>query len=343
MPAPIAGTTLDHVAVAVERWSDAWPRYVIELGGTWSSGGLNVGFGPAQLRYADGGRVEILQPWQPQDNPFLRRFLDRHGPGPHHLTFKVPDLASAIDLAREAGFVPVGVDLSGPDWKEAFLHPRQATGIVVQMAQASYTWESPPPEGFPTARRDPPASLLRVTHAVADLDTGLALFEVLLGGRRVACGVSPDRTWAFADLEWSGPPALRLVAPPAVPGAASAVDTPILRWLGQLPGRLHHLAFAMAPPVLDAESAGQPTGTGQPGTERPGTGQQGVEGQTDVPGLLPADGPTLVIEPPDNLGTRLALIRRPARNRLGECLTPRRAVGGGATSTNLVGTLNEHR
>ena len=268
-------------------------------------GGLNVGFGPAQLRYADGGRVEILQPWQPQDNPFLRRFLDRHGPGPHHLTFKVPDLASAIDHARHAGFVPVGVDLSGPDWKEAFLHPRQATGIVVQLAQASYAWESPPPEGFPTARRDPPASLLRVTHAVADLDTGLALFEELLGGRRVARGVSPDRTWGFADLEWSGPPALRLVAPPSVPDGATAVDSPLETWLGQLPGRLHHLAFAMAPQGLDAERTG-PTPTGQPTR----TGQQGVEGRTDVPGLLPADGPTWVIEPPDNLGTRLALIRR---------------------------------
>src|ERR1039458_2429866 len=74
---------------------------------TW---GMNIGFAPAQLRFANGGRVEILQPWQPEDNPFLRRFLDRHGPSPHHLTFKVPDLASAIERAHDAGFSPVGVD-----------------------------------------------------------------------------------------------------------------------------------------------------------------------------------------------------------------------------------------
>src|SRR6202140_1023796 len=117
MPETITGATLDHVAVAVERWSDVWPRYAVELGGEWNSGGLNVGFGPAQLRYANGGRVEILQPWQPEYNPFLRRFLDRHGPGPPHLTFKVPDLALAIDLARDAGFTSVGVDLGNADWK----------------------------------------------------------------------------------------------------------------------------------------------------------------------------------------------------------------------------------
>ena len=290
MPSPITGATLDHVAVAVERWSDAWPRYAVELGGAWGSGGLNVGFAPAQLRYANGGRVEILQPWQAEDNPFLRRFLDRHGPGPHHLTFKVPDLASALDQTRDAGFAPVGVDLTHPDWKEAFLHPRQATGIVVQMAQATYAWESASPEGFPTARRVPPASLVRVTHAVADLDAGLGLFEELLGGRLLVRGTAPDRSWDFADLAWSGPPAIRLVAP-GLEAASSAgppdapPESPLGTWLGGLSGRLHHLAFAL------------------------GRGDEVDQGPAaDVPGLLPEDGPGRVIEPRDNFGTRLVLV-----------------------------------
>jgi catechol 2,3-dioxygenase-like lactoylglutathione lyase family enzyme len=295
MPARIEAAALDHVAVAVERWSDAWPRYAIELGGTWSSGGLNVGFGPAQLRYANGGRVEILQPWRPQDNPFLRRFLDGHGPGPHHLTFKVPDLAAALDLARDAGLTPVGVDMSAPDWKEAFLHPRQATGIVVQLAQAAYAWESPPPEGFPTARPGPPASLLRVTHAVSDLGEGLALFEGLLGGRRVAGGEGPDQSWDFADLEWPGPPILRLVAPHLGTDTATR-GGPLGTWLGVRPGRLHHLAFAIG---------ATPEGPGG----SPALSPDAFQPRTDVPGVFPGDGPTQVLEPGDNLGTRLVVIR----------------------------------
>jgi len=295
MPSTIDGAALDHVAVAVERWADAWPRYAVELGGEWSSGGLNVGFGPAQLRYANAGRVEILQPYRPQDNPFLRRFLDRHGPGPHHLTFKVPDLAAALDLARDAGFTPVGVDLDNPDWKEAFLHPRQATGIVVQLAQAAYAWESPPPEGFPTERRDPPASLLRVTHAVAELDAGLGLFEVLLGGRRVADGESPERSWQFVDLEWPGPPPRRQGAPHPVTRSAAPPGTALRAWLGDLSGRLHHLAFAVAP--------------GERGAARPGPADgDDLHPRTDVPGLLPSEGPARVVEPQDNLGTRVVLL-----------------------------------
>jgi len=282
---PITGTVLDHVAVAVERWPDAWPRYVDELGGTWSSGGLNVGFGPAQLRYANGGCVEILQPWQPEDNPFLRRFLDRHGPGPHHLTFKVADVASAIGQARDAGFTPVGVDLTHPDWMEAFLHPRQATGIVVQLAQAAHSWESPAPEGFPTVAGVEPTSFVRATHAVAELDRALELFEGLLGGTVDARGAAPDGSWEFADLTWAHPPVLRLIAPtPAAPATA-----PLPAWLGGLPGRLHHLAFAV--PDLHAATA---------------TGSHRGPAQATA-GVLAADGAVRVVEPEDNLGTRLVL------------------------------------
>ena len=280
MRAPIEGVSLDHVAVAVERWSEAWPRYAVELGGRWASGGLNVGFGPAQLRYANGARLEILQPWQTEANPFLRRFLDRHGPGPHHLTFKVDDLARALGAVRSAGFSPVGVDLSDPGWKEAFLHPHEATGIVVQLAQAAGSWEAPPPEGFPapaTGGAAPSAQLVRVTHAVADLDAALALFERLLAGRAVHRGAAPDGSWEYADLSWSGPPQLRLVAP------GQTTHDALAAWLGDRPGRLHHIAFATEPALVP----------------------DGAVRAASVPGVTPRDDTAWVVEPERNLGTRL--------------------------------------
>jgi len=57
------------------------------------------------------------------------------------------------------GYSIVGYDDSDPDWKEAFLHPRQAQGIVVQFAETHAAAPSPPPSGVgggrPASPREP--------------------------------------------------------------------------------------------------------------------------------------------------------------------------------------------
>ena len=230
---------LDHVAVAVERWADAWPRLVGELGGKWMSGGRGPGFSPSQLGYSNGMRVEVLEPDLVERNDFLRRFLDRSGPGPHHLTFKVKDIEAVLAAAEQAGHRPVSVDLSDPEWKEAFLHPKQAAGVVVQLAQAAGDgWRTPPPDGFPE-QTAAPASVAHVAHAVADLDASLRLFAGILGGAETDRGGDESAVWV--DLAWPGPGRVRLLTP-ATPGG------PVARWIGDLPGRLHHIAFTGVDP-----------------------------------------------------------------------------------------------
>jgi hypothetical protein len=149
----ISGAVLDHVAHAVPSWQSVWDRYVIGLGAEWSSGGPGPGFAPAQLRFGNGARIELLMPCAVEENDFLQRFITTNGPGPHHMTFKVPDLAAAIEQATKFGFDPIGVDFSDPEWMEAFIHPKQATGVVVQLAEAPNLWSSSPPDDFPTGRR----------------------------------------------------------------------------------------------------------------------------------------------------------------------------------------------
>lgn len=250
MSQPIEAVVLDHVAHAVHRWQDVWSRYAVDLGAAWNSGGPGVGFAPGQLRFANQARVELLMPHDTASNDFLERFLRASGPGPHHLTFKVGDIRDAVERARRSGWEPIGIDLSDPEWMEAFLHPKQATGVVVQLAEASGPgWRSPAPADFPTDRRvradrsGPIAasSLLRVTHAVRDMATARRLFGGLLGGRTVAEGTANGLVWA--DLSWGGPLDLRLVAPygPDAPGSLAA-------WLGDRPGRVHHLALRTEEP-----------------------------------------------------------------------------------------------
>jgi catechol 2,3-dioxygenase-like lactoylglutathione lyase family enzyme len=131
---------LDHVALAAPDTSDALRFLTGALGGRVIFGGESIGFRPMQVWLGtddgDGMPVELLEPWEVAKNDFLARFLARHGPGPHHLTFKVPTLGDALERVRAAGFHPVNIDVSDPDWKEAFLLPREAHGTVVQLAES---------------------------------------------------------------------------------------------------------------------------------------------------------------------------------------------------------------
>ena len=235
----IGGADLDHIAVAVEHHADAWPLYVRDLGGTWYAAGPGYGFNWAQLAFGNGMRLEVLEPAEVERNDFLRRFLDRNGPGPHHLTFKVGDIRQALDAARVAGYPPVNVNLSDPSWQEAFLHPKDAHGVVVQLAQAAHDDEwSPPPAELPAPGTDP-AALVRVSHAVAALPDGLRLFRELLGGRRVDEGGDDIATWV--ELAWPGPGRVRLLEP-------TSPASPLGAWLDGRRGRVHHLAFALRDP-----------------------------------------------------------------------------------------------
>jgi methylmalonyl-CoA/ethylmalonyl-CoA epimerase len=275
----LEGTVLDHVAHAVPRWQDVWHLYAAELGAVWASGGPGPGFAPGQLRFANGARVEVLMPWNIEVNDFLSRFLARNGAGAHHLTFKVPDIGQAIDEARRFGIEPINVDLSDPEWKEAFLHPKLAGGIVVQLAEAAHPWSSPPPDDYPSDLRNrldgsgpaAPATLEHVCHVVADLGSARALFGGLLAGEVVAEGSEDGVRWV--DLRWHGPLGLRLVGAgdPSAPGT-------VADWLGGLPGRVHHLAFETEEP--DAVPGARPA---TPGIATLGTGTGG-DGLFDIPG-----------------------------------------------------------
>ena len=227
---------LDHLAVAAEHWDELWPRYAGDLGGVWVSGGPSLGFASAQVRYANGMKVEALMPVDWERNDFLRRFLDHRGPGAHHMTFKVPDIEVALAASEAAGYRPVGVDLSDPGWKEAFLHPKDAPGVVIQLAESEGEWDSPPPAGFPAARVAA-ATLDYVGHAVTRLDDGVALYRDLLHGDERARGEG------WIEYGWSTGGVIRIF------DAAG------------LPQGVHHLAFT----TIDAAAVpdAKPTGEGR--------------------------------------------------------------------------------
>lgn len=127
--------TVDHVAVAIPEAGVAEQRWVTELGGVHLSSSDAPTFHTRQVRFAGGGKLELLAPpdGAGPDN-FVRRFLTRFGAAVHHLTLTVTDLHEAVATVEGAGFDVVELDDSDPWWQEAFLRPSQVGGLLVQLA-----------------------------------------------------------------------------------------------------------------------------------------------------------------------------------------------------------------
>jgi hypothetical protein len=144
----------DHIAIGVPRMVDAAPFLAGELGGIPDSGYPSGPFAWGSYRFEGGGCIELIEPRGSAG--FVHRFLAERGPGIHHVTFKVPSLDEACARAEAVGYGIVGRDESDPDWKEAFLHPKQALGIVVQFAQPGPSEPASPPTPPPAVPSPPP-------------------------------------------------------------------------------------------------------------------------------------------------------------------------------------------
>jgi methylmalonyl-CoA/ethylmalonyl-CoA epimerase len=133
----VRGASLDHVAVAVRDVAAAAALYRDILGGEFLYGAdqPEQGFRFVQYRFPGGGKVELVTPIE---DGFLTRFLDERGEGMHHITLRVPDLRTQIDRLHAGGVEAVMVDLDDENWKEAFVHPREALGVLIQLAETPH-------------------------------------------------------------------------------------------------------------------------------------------------------------------------------------------------------------
>jgi len=211
---------LDHLAIGAPALNDGWDLFGGVLGGTWAHGDHSRGYWWGQLEFAAGPKIELLTPTGGPDAAFLDRFLAGRGAGPHHFNFLVTDIDATLARIRAFGIEPVGVNLGNPAWREAFLHPRAAHGIVIQVAQAggSPPWSPPPrelPEPGPASRFD------LIEYHVGDLDQAVRLFRDVLDGRLETARPGT------AELSWPGGKKIRLAAEDGLP----------------LGGAMHHVRF----------------------------------------------------------------------------------------------------
>jgi methylmalonyl-CoA/ethylmalonyl-CoA epimerase len=128
------GVRIAHIGIAVRALGDSLPFYrdvlaLHEVPLDHSDGATIVGLATGD------SLVELLEPVSP-DSP-VGRFVERRGPGIHHICFVVPDLDATLDRCRAAGIRLIDdVPRIGAEGKRiAFLHPSSTSGVLVELTE----------------------------------------------------------------------------------------------------------------------------------------------------------------------------------------------------------------
>ena len=123
-----------HVGIAVTSITEALPFYRDVLG-----------MSPGHPETADGARivslhfgpvdVELLEPSDPTSP--IAKFLATRGPGIHHVCYRVPDLDTALERCKTAGYrlVDEKPRRGAGGRRIAFLHPKSTNGILLELTE----------------------------------------------------------------------------------------------------------------------------------------------------------------------------------------------------------------
>lgn len=126
---------LDHTAIAVPDHAAAARFFTDVLGALPGTDGEDEA-----LRYrwqvfspGDLSRLELIS--STGTGSFLDNFFKTRPGGVHHLTFQTPDITRAKAHLEAHGIPHFGYQDYGGVWKELFIHPRDAFGVLIQIAE----------------------------------------------------------------------------------------------------------------------------------------------------------------------------------------------------------------
>lgn len=127
---------IDHVSIAVKNYEKADQFFRTLLGGIPGAAAEDPVTKYFWQIYSLGdlSRLELMKPTGP--GSFLDNFLaDREG-GVHHITMQTPDIQEAKAVLEKNGIPYFGYnEYPTSYWKELFIHPRHAFGVLIQIAE----------------------------------------------------------------------------------------------------------------------------------------------------------------------------------------------------------------
>ena len=124
---------IDHIAIAVNDVEVSAKVYQKALGideiefETVESEGVKVAIIPME-----NGRIELMQPTK-DDSP-IKKFLDKKGPGLHHMALETDDIDGEVERMEGCGVQFLGkVRPGSAGTKVTFIHPKSLEGVLAEL------------------------------------------------------------------------------------------------------------------------------------------------------------------------------------------------------------------
>jgi methylmalonyl-CoA/ethylmalonyl-CoA epimerase len=127
---------IDHIGVATDDLDGAIALYEGTLGmsvahrETVESQGVE-----AVLLDVGEGHVELLRPLGPETP--VGKYLEKKGPGLHHVAYAVEDIEGVLGRLKEAGIEMIDSEprVGIRDSRVAFVHPRSTGGVLTEIVE----------------------------------------------------------------------------------------------------------------------------------------------------------------------------------------------------------------
>lgn len=132
-------TKINHIGIAVTSLEATIPFYRDSLGMAFT-GIEEVAEQKVRVAMLSVGesKIELLEPTS-EDSP-VARFIDKNGPGIHHIAYEVEDIEAGITSLLDAGarMVDEKPRNGAHGTRIAFVHPKSSHGVLTELCQADH-------------------------------------------------------------------------------------------------------------------------------------------------------------------------------------------------------------
>ena len=124
---------IDHIAIAVIDVEESAKIYQEALGvssvefETVETEGIKIA-----IIHLENGRIELMQPTN--DASPIKKFLDKKGPGLHHIALETDNIEGEVSRMEGCGIQFLGKIRPGSaGTKVTFIHPKSLSGVLAEL------------------------------------------------------------------------------------------------------------------------------------------------------------------------------------------------------------------